>query len=224
MNPSNTSSTALEVFSFQGHEIPVFGTYENPLFIARHVCEVLALDWLDDVRKRIPEWTKGLGLIAPTLGGSQEMATITEAGVYWIAFRSNKPEAQEFTRWICEDVLPSIRKHGFYLATGGEPVAAIKVRDCRDELAAAELDLQAEEIRRRIIARKTLPGAITVKEWLDRHVIRVTNQEGAKLGWRVRCHARKHNQPTGSVRNYGRSVHTYAPTTISAALANLISI
>lgn len=39
---------------------------------------------------------------------------ISESDFYRLIFRSRKPEAKAFVRWVCHDVLPSIRKHGFY--------------------------------------------------------------------------------------------------------------
>ena len=39
---------------------------------------------------------------------------INEAGLYKLIFRSNCPNAEIFTDWVCSDVLPSIRKHGSY--------------------------------------------------------------------------------------------------------------
>lgn len=39
---------------------------------------------------------------------------LTESGMYKLAFRSNKPSAEEFTNWVTDDVLPSIRKTGSY--------------------------------------------------------------------------------------------------------------
>ncbi len=41
---------------------------------------------------------------------------ITEEGVYNLAFRSNKPEAKIFTKWVSK-VLREIRINGFYIAT-----------------------------------------------------------------------------------------------------------
>lgn len=41
---------------------------------------------------------------------------LTESGVYKLAFRSNKPEAEKFTDWVADEVLPSIRKTGSYSA------------------------------------------------------------------------------------------------------------
>lgn len=40
---------------------------------------------------------------------------ISEPGVYALVFRSNKPAAIEFQKWVAGEVLPSIRKHGAYL-------------------------------------------------------------------------------------------------------------
>ena len=51
----------------------------------------------------------------PTNGGDQEMSFIPEGDVYRLIIRSNLPEAVRFEKWLFEEVLPSIRKHGGYL-------------------------------------------------------------------------------------------------------------
>jgi hypothetical protein len=40
------------------------------------------------------------------------MTFITEPALYMLAFKSHKKEAIDFTKWVCETVLPSIRKTG----------------------------------------------------------------------------------------------------------------
>lgn len=40
---------------------------------------------------------------------------LTESGVYKLVFKSNKPQAEKFSNWVTDEVLPSIRKHGAYL-------------------------------------------------------------------------------------------------------------
>lgn len=42
---------------------------------------------------------------------------IPESDVYRLVMRSNLPAATEFQDWVCEEVLPSIRRTGGYLAT-----------------------------------------------------------------------------------------------------------
>lgn len=39
---------------------------------------------------------------------------LTESGVYKLVFKSHKPNAEKFTDWIADEVLPSIRKTGSY--------------------------------------------------------------------------------------------------------------
>lgn len=43
-----------------------------------------------------------------------EMLFIPEGDIYRLAARSELPGAEEFERWIFDEVLPSIRKHGLY--------------------------------------------------------------------------------------------------------------
>ena len=44
----------------------------------------------------------------------QSMTVINEPGLYKLAFKSRKPEAKKFARWVTHEVLPSIRKTGMY--------------------------------------------------------------------------------------------------------------
>ena len=49
-------------------------------------------------------------------GGAQFMTFVSEPGLYRLIFMSRKPEAEKFKRWVFHEVLPSIRKYGYYLA------------------------------------------------------------------------------------------------------------
>jgi prophage antirepressor-like protein len=49
-------------------------------------------------------------------GGAQTLTIINESGLYNLIFRSNKPEAKRFRKWVTSEVLPSIRKTGAYSA------------------------------------------------------------------------------------------------------------
>jgi prophage antirepressor-like protein len=42
------------------------------------------------------------------------MVFVTEPGLYSMIIRSNKPEAKKFKRWITHEVIPQLRKTGFY--------------------------------------------------------------------------------------------------------------
>ena len=51
---------------------------------------------------------------SPINSGGGETNFVNEFGLYRLIFRSRKPEAKEFQRWVFHEVLPSIRKTGSY--------------------------------------------------------------------------------------------------------------
>ena len=50
----------------------------------------------------------------PTTGGFQELLFIPEGDVYRLITHSQLPAAEDFERWVFDDVLPTIRKTGSY--------------------------------------------------------------------------------------------------------------
>lgn len=47
-------------------------------------------------------------------GKMQEVNFIPEGDIYRLVIKSQLPEAERFERWVFDEVLPSIRKHGMY--------------------------------------------------------------------------------------------------------------
>ena len=52
----------------------------------------------------------------PTSGGTQEMKFISEGDVYRLVAHSRLPSAAKFESWIFDEVLPTIRRTGGYIA------------------------------------------------------------------------------------------------------------
>ena len=50
-----------------------------------------------------------------TDGGEQEVKVIPEGDVYRLIIRSKLPKAEEFEKWVFDEVLPSIRETGGYI-------------------------------------------------------------------------------------------------------------
>ena len=48
------------------------------------------------------------------MGGTQRLILVNEAGMYSLIFGSQLPAAKKFKRWVTHEVLPAIRKYGFY--------------------------------------------------------------------------------------------------------------
>lgn len=85
----------------------------EPWFVAADVCRVLELENTTTTLTRLKPVQKGLNRIY-TLGGFQMMNVISESGLYKLAMRSDKPQAEPFQDWIAEEVIPSIRRTGRY--------------------------------------------------------------------------------------------------------------
>ncbi|MCL8000851.1 Bro-N domain-containing protein, partial [Brucella sp. 21LCYQ03] len=47
-------------------------------------------------------------------GQKRKVNLISESGLYALVFKSRKPSALKFRKWITKEVIPSIRKKGFY--------------------------------------------------------------------------------------------------------------
>lgn len=89
---------------------------ETPLFVGKDIATALGYaEPAKAVRELVPDKFKGVSEM-DTPGGKQKVIVITEAGVYKLIFRSKLPNAEKFSDWVCEDVLPSIRKHGYFSA------------------------------------------------------------------------------------------------------------
>jgi len=98
-------------FSFDENIIRVVGTYDEPWFVVKDICNILGIKNNRDVTAILPEKWKTEQLLQ-TKGGNQYTTIINESGLYKIIMRSNKAIAQKFQEAVCEDILPSIRKTG----------------------------------------------------------------------------------------------------------------
>jgi prophage antirepressor-like protein len=85
----------------------------EPWFVAADVCAVLGISNSRQALSYLDEDEKGV-ITSDTPGGPQQMAIVSEAGLYSLILRSRKSEAKVFKRWVTHEVLPAIRKTGSY--------------------------------------------------------------------------------------------------------------
>jgi len=88
--------------------------------VATDVCDVLGLSNPTQSLARLHEDEITLTTVE-TNKGPREVNVITETGLYILVFKSRKPKAEEFTRWVAKEVLPTIRNTGRYEAGRQEP-------------------------------------------------------------------------------------------------------
>ena len=100
-------------FSYDGNQVRTINKNGEPWFVLKDVSEILGVQNHKDISARLDPDEKGVDSI-DTLGGTQNMVTINESGLYNVILRSDKPEAKQFRKWVTSDVLPTIRKHGMY--------------------------------------------------------------------------------------------------------------
>ena len=101
-----------------------------------------------------------------TAGGRQRMTIVSEAGMYEVVIRSDKPEAAAFRRWITSEVLPSIRKHGGYL-TPEKAEEIISDPDVIIELAQAVKRERSARISMESLIHELEPKADMYDRFLD---------------------------------------------------------
>lgn len=102
-------------FLFEGeHLVRVLPSVRDELsFVAVDVCRVLRLGNTTAALKALDADEKGLNIVE-TLGGRQELNTISEPGLYKLIARSRKPAARRFARFVRHEILPAIRRTGHF--------------------------------------------------------------------------------------------------------------
>ena len=94
-------------------EIVIKGTYDNPLFRAIDVGEILGIS---NIRQSIHDFDnteKDAVITNDATGRQQNITFLTEKGLYKVLFKSRKPIAEKFQNWVCE-VIKEIRLSGKY--------------------------------------------------------------------------------------------------------------
>ena len=97
-----------------GKHFAVYGTVDEPLFVAKDVAEWIEYD-VSSVNKmldKIDEDEKLVGTLFRS-GQNREAWFLTENGLYEVLMQSRKPLAKEFKKKV-KEILKSIRKHGLY--------------------------------------------------------------------------------------------------------------
>lgn len=102
-------------YDFQGNAIRIVSEQDGTtLFCGKDVAVALGYKRPNDA---LQQHCKGAAIHRPleTAGGIQQARFITEGDLYRLIANSKLPDAEKFERWVFDDVLPSIRKHGGYL-------------------------------------------------------------------------------------------------------------
>jgi anti-repressor protein len=122
----------------------------QPYFVGKDVADILGYtNPQKALRDHVDEEDKTLNE-SFTVNGTMAIL-INESGLYSLILSSKMPNAKKFKRWVTNDVLPAIRKHGIY---------ATDDLIANPDLAIAAFTALKEERER----NKTLTAAVAVQQ------------------------------------------------------------
>jgi prophage antirepressor-like protein len=156
--------SALTVFEFREAVVRTQTDERGEIwFVASDVCRALdignvsqALVGLQDDERNTLTTTEGI-----RGRGNPNVNVISESGLYALIFKSRKPEAQDFRRWVTKEVLPSIRRTGSFGKSENGLQEALAL------LLMAVERLQGKQLRKAVlgIAAATSDGRDLARCW-----------------------------------------------------------
>ena len=156
----------------------------EPWFVAKDVCDILGIqNARDTVKKLLDDDEKGVDTIYVRSENGviqqREVNIVSESGLYHLIFVSRKPEAKTFRKWVTKEVLPNIRKHGFYMTP--ETAMSLKTakrtrkqmleltedayspsRETQLQIQQLELPVVLDSRRETVYLEQTVPGEANV--------------------------------------------------------------
>lgn len=102
-------------FSFENSKVRTLGTPDLPLFVAIDVASALGFQKPSNaVSQHVDTEDLIKQEITDKLGRAQTVNCVNESGLYALIFGSKLESAKRFKRWVTSEVLPAIRKQGYY--------------------------------------------------------------------------------------------------------------
>lgn len=148
-NSKEKQQGELQLFSFANSGKDVLIRVQmldgEPWFVAKDVCDALALSEVSNTLLRLDEDEKLTRLLFVS-GQGRQMWLVNESGLYNLIFQSRKPEAKSFRKWVTSEVLPTLRKTGRYSICEGSGKQRDQFLDLRGEVYRTEL-LMGREVR-----------------------------------------------------------------------------
>lgn len=130
------------ILFFEGHEVETIVFNGQALFNAKHIADILDIKNINDnirnmSRRQVIKLTNSkIGKTDFRKLHNTGENFFTPSGIYKVAFKSHKPNAEKFTDWIADEVLPSIAENGYYISTQKDDkwlITRIETKKVRNE-------------------------------------------------------------------------------------------
>lgn len=110
------NNSSLQLFDYGGVEVRTLMIDGDPWFVLNDLCKVLEIANPYNVASRIDQDALRKAEVIDSMGRTQETSIVNESGMYEVVIRSNGEIAKHFRRWLTNEVLPTIRKTGSFVA------------------------------------------------------------------------------------------------------------
>lgn len=169
-------------------EIRTLEINNEPWFVAKDICEILEIKNSRQALTRLDEDEKA-DVILNDGSQNRNMSAVNEYGLYNLILASRKKEAKEFKRWITHEVIPSIRKHGGYIA-GQEQMtdeelmakAVLMANSKIQELNHKNQQLQMQNSQLTVVNEIMKPKAEYFDDLVDRNLLTSFRETAKTLG------------------------------------------
>ena len=126
--------------------------------------------------------------VIDSLGREQQAKFITEGNLYRLIMNSKLPSAEKFEKWVIDEVLPTIRRHGIYATAEtaerlmNDPDFLIKTfQTLKDERELRQrLEIQAEIDRPKVLFSDSVAASHTTI--LIGELAKIIKQNGVDMG------------------------------------------
>lgn len=137
----------IQKFDFKGAALRTLTDEAGePWFVLKDCMSILDLGNPTETVKMFDKDEFSTTEVIDSIGRRQQTYIISEPGLYRLVMKSRKPEAKEFQRWVTHEVLPSIRKHGGYMA-GQERMTPEQMALASMRWLQSKVDEQAEQLK-----------------------------------------------------------------------------
>lgn len=149
-----TQNNNLQPFEFEGNKVRALADGDEVMFVASDIAKLLGYRDAANLARNLDDDERGIHEVS-TPSGTQNMTVLTESGLYHAILNREtayvkEPEAQalvkRFQRWVTHEVLPSIRKHGGYMA-GQERMTPEQMALASMRWLQSKVDEQARQLK-----------------------------------------------------------------------------
>ncbi len=147
-------SNEIKPFEFEGNKIRTLADGDTVIFVASDIAKILGYRDAANLTRNLDDDEKGTHEVS-TPSGMQNMTILTESGLYrailnreaaYVKDTEAQAFVKRFRRWVTHEVLPSIRRHGGYMA-GQERMTPEQMALASLKWLQSKVDEQARQLK-----------------------------------------------------------------------------